>query len=441
MNILVLWAISGISNQTNKVRGRKKRENLRLSFARLANIDHALCFHRYCKDHKFYYHDIQDPVTKALQNFQFDAVIFDTTTASMRFLRPREQFLEIQDRYAFIADWDAVKIAFPQDEYDCSRLLDDWLANLRFDVVYSVFPDQQTLLYPRMSKRGKVLPALTGYVNDDDVNWIGRYARPFDQRTIDIGYRARFLPANFGSYGQVKGLLAERMLRATQGRDLVTDISTDPGDVFLGDDWLHFLGNCRFSLGSEGGSSLWDPNGEVADRVADFTMQNPGADFAEVEAACFPGEDRRRIFPAVSPRLFEAAMLRSGQILVDAPYLDGLEPWRHYLPIDEHCETATEALDRTRDLLAMERMIEACYDVLIDSPRYRYSTHARAVLALIADLAAEKRVQGVPAAKFDRMVSRHRMVSAIVRHLDRRPVRWIRKFASAIDPRGQRPLA
>lgn len=436
LNVLVLWSIAGYYNKAHKIRSNKKRQRARLASARKTSIDHALCFQRYSKEHQYYYHDVSDPLTGVLKDIQFDAVILDTTVSGLRCSRPTEDFLELKERYSFIADWDSVKIAFPQDEYDHSSLLDDWLADYGFDVVYSVLWDHRAVLYPRMSKQAAVLPALTGYVNDTDIDAFGSSAKPFGERHFDIGYRAQFLPARYGRHARMKGLIAERMLRALNGHDLVADISTDPARAILGDDWLKFLGDCRYCLGAESGSSVLDPRGEIADRSVEFIKDNPDASFEEIEAACFPGEDQRWVFSAISPRIFEAALLRCGQILVEGAYLEEFEPWRHYLPIDEHYETAPEVLAKMKDRLAMERMIADCYDVLIATPRYRYSTHATDVMNKVTDLVAEKRVQGISQKKFESMIRRHHLISDAKRHLDRRPIRWIRQYVSELSGRG-----
>jgi hypothetical protein len=367
-----------------------------------------LCFERYAPHHQYFYHEISEPPTSALKDFRFDAVIFDTSASSFRTRSPHYKFLADKERYSFIADWDAVKVAFPQDEYDRSAFLDDWLADYHFDMIYSNLCQHSAMLYPRMSKQARILPALTGYVNDTDIEALGAFAKPFAERRVDIGYRARFLPARFGRHGQMKGFLAGRMLEAVKGRDLVTDISTDADRVFLGDDWQRFLGDCRFCLGSETGSSLWDPEGKIAKRTTKFTRANPNASFEEVEASCFPGVDCRWDFSAVSPRIFEAAVMGCGQILVEGNYLEEMEPWRHYLPIDEHCDTAPEILSRMKDSAEMERMIGDCHDVLIANPRYRYSTHVTEVMDQITDLVAKKRVQGASPEEFESMIERHR---------------------------------
>lgn len=411
------------------------------SCARKTVVDNARCFERYAPENRFYYHDVADPVSGALQDIRFHAVIMDTSAASFRVRRPRHKFLFDKARYSFIAKWDAVKIAFPQDEYDHSELLDDWLADYGFDLVYSVVWEHRDLLYPRMSACGTILPTLTAFVNDADIGDFSALVKPLHERSIDIGYRARFLPAQYGSYGQIKGLMAGRVLQAVNGDDLATDISTDPEDVLLGDDWLRFMSDCRYCLGSQGGVSLWDPRGELRDRVEAFLRQQPAASFEEIEAACFPGQDRRWIFSAVSPRLFEAAMMKCGQILIEAPYLEGLEPWRHYLPLDENCESMPEILGRMRHRGDMQRMIDGCYQELIETPRFRYRTHVAAVMHRIADLVARKRIQGSSKEEFERLVARHREILPVARRNARGRVARLGRSAMKLRWKIQSALA
>ena len=379
---------------------------------RKTRTDHLYSFERYASDNRYYYHNILEPVTAPLKDSRFHAVVLDTTAVSMRVRRPRHKFIADMERYAFLADWDAVKIAVPQDEYDHSELLDRWLSDCRFDVVYSVLPEHGGILYPKMSKQAAIYPALTGYVNDMDVDPAGPGSRfpPLSERNIDIGYRASFLPAWYGSYGQTKGLMAERLRGAIDGYGLVADISTDPDDVILGDDWLAFLADCRFCLGSKGGSSLLDRRGQFRDRVVKYTKGNPTAGYSQIEAACFPGEDRRWVFSAISPRLFEAAVAGCGQILIEDSYLDVLEPWTHYLPIDAACENAPEVIECMRDRDAMQRMVHECYDALIATPRFRYSTFVTEVVNKIANLVVEKHVQGASAGELEAMIARHQQM-------------------------------
>jgi hypothetical protein len=388
------------------------------SVFRKTSVDHAYCFARYAAGHNYLYHNIDHPVTTALRELRFHAVILDTTALCIRYFRPRALFDQEKVRWALVGQTDAVKVAFPQDDYDHSGLLDDWMADWRVDTIYSVLPQHRKLLYPRSISCSEILPALTGYVNDADLVRFASFAKPFPSRNRDVGYRAKHLPPEFGNYGLLKGRISDALNAAREQHRLVIDSSTRPEDVFFGDDWLQFLGDCRFCPGSEGGSSLHDPHGEIRDRVVAFLRDEPQATFEEVEAACFPGLDGRVVFSAVSPRLFETAALKCGQILVEAPYLGVLKPGEHYIPLRPDLSDLDAALEETRNHGKAMRQIDATFEALVVGREFRYSTHAERVIAGIRQRVARNHVQGSSQQVFDRLARRH---GAELEQLARRP--------------------
>lgn len=361
-----------------------------MTAARRTSVNHAKFLAHHAPEHNYLFHDYSWPVTPSLLAIRFHVVLLDTTFLCMRYSRPRSIFEAIRGKYSFVSKSDAVKIAFPQDEYDHGEILDEWLESYGTDAVYSVVWNGWDLFFPRTSKKAEILQALTGYVSDEDVKNVSRFARPYRDRVIDVGYRARDLPAQFGSHGQLKARLGDRFVRAASGDGLRLDVSTRPEDVLLGDAWVRFLGDSKHTLGCEGGSSLWDPRGEIRDRVFEYVAEHPRSTFEEVEAACFPGLDRQRVFSAISPRLFEVTAARSDQVLVPAPYLGQLRPGEHYVPLAEDFSNIQEVLAALGDDAAAERRIEACWAALIEPDTYRYGRHAANVMAKIQELVARK---------------------------------------------------
>ena len=52
----------------------------------------------------------------------------------------------------------------------------------------------------------------------------------------------------------------------------------------MGDQWLRFLGDCRFTVGSRGGASLPDPYGRRRFEVDDFVLKGILARGTRVDA-------------------------------------------------------------------------------------------------------------------------------------------------------------
>lgn len=388
------------------------------SQVRKTSVDHARCFERYAPQHNYMYFDVCDQVTDALRSIPFDAVIIDPTALCIRYFRPRQLFQRALAALEFVRELDAVKVAFPQDDNDHSALLDEWLYRWRVDIIYSVYWENRDAVYVKSGAHAEILAGLTGYVEDRDIELLGRYALPLSQRSIDISYRARKLPPQFGRYGQMKAGIGSLFREGGRNNALSIDVSCDPADVIYGENWLHFLGNSKWCLGSEGGSSILDPYGEIRDRCEAFLAADPDASFEEVEAACFPGEDGRHRFSSPSPRLFEAAMMRCGQILVEAPYYGVLRPQEHYIPLRPDGANLPEVLDQARDLRLLAQMTEACYADLVATPRFRYSTHVQDTLMRIEDIHQKRKIRGCDRERFEALQAKHYRDLSVRRKID-----------------------
>ncbi|WFU66905.1 hypothetical protein [Bradyrhizobium brasilense] len=392
-----------------------------LASARRTSINHAFALLKYAPQHEYTLQSARQPVTARLREQAFDAIILDTTFLCWRWARPRSLWLDrLLDAYRFVAQSDAVKVALPQDEYDHAEVLDAWLADWKVDLIYSVCFDHHEEFYPRARRSARVLEALTGYVDDVDIGLMQRFAVPFDDREIDVGYRARALPAYFGRIGQLKAELGERFRSSMAGRRLKLDISTQPGDAIVGDGWLQFLGNSRFTLGCESGSSLLDPRGEIRECVERQLQRNRTAGFEELEQACFAGQDMRKVYTAAGPRLFEAAIARSCQILTPGNYAGALNPGEHYIALAPDCSNAEDVYEQMQDKDANQARIEACYRALVDDPKFRYRNFVAGLLAEVRDAAVRKGgrlpdCDASPGAITDKLALRESFTRAVLR--------------------------
>jgi hypothetical protein len=355
-----------------------------VALMRRTSVNHAFCLMKYAPEHEYTVQCYGKPIPERLRRECFDVIILDPTFLCWRWAIPRESYYDrLLEEYAFVRASDAVKIALPQDEYDHTELLDEWLEQWRVDIIYSVCFEHRSVFYPRASKHAELREGLAGFVDDAEIELSKRFTRTFAEREIDVGYRARKLPPQFGSFGMMKAAIGERFLERMAGKPLRLDISLRPEDVLNGDDWLRFLGNSRFTLRCESGSSLLDPRGEIRKRILEYVVDHPGAPFEEVEAQCFPGEDRRFVFSAISPRIFETAMARSCNILVPGRYLGVLRPNEHYIPLAADLSNWEETFDAMCNTRGVQDRIEACYSTLIGTQRYCYRTFADELLDVI----------------------------------------------------------
>jgi glycosyltransferase involved in cell wall biosynthesis len=344
---------------------------------------HVAALRAHYPEHEYVFHDTTVGSASELIGIGFDAVVLDVTLLAARWAEDN-RLEAIKRDYAFIKDLQAVKVALPQDEYDCNAVLDEWMCEWNVDVVFSVIDGNWDVLYPKYSQAGTIRLAYTGYIDDSLL-----YTRPsaWAGRPIDIGYRARKLPPYFGALGDNKWRIGEAVKARAIRAGFVTDIVVGDGGALLGHSWLKFINDCKFSLGANSGSSLLDPTGSIQRSVRAYLKEHPQAPFEEVEEACFAGLDREHEFTAISPRVLEAGMLESCQILVEGAYSGILKPWEHYIPIRADASDFDDVAEAMRDHALCARLIANCKSALLDFKALRYESYAKAIMDAIAEKA------------------------------------------------------
>lgn len=326
------------------------------------------------------------PVPKSVKGASFDAIILDPTFLGARWAAS-DYFERILDEFHFVARSPAIKIALPQDDYDCHLLLDDWMARWQVDLLYTVCPEHWQVLYPTYSQRGRIELAYTGYISTELAH---HQFVPFESRPIDIGYRTKRLPPWFGRIGNNKSEIGDLLKPKAESAGFITDIAVGAEHTIFGDKWYRFMDTCKFTLGARSGSSLLDPYGNIQRAIREHLKENPEASFTEMESKFFPGQDGKYDFTALSPRNLEAALCNSCQILVKGNYSGILEPWRDYLPLAPDASNFPELVPIMRDSKRVTAIIKTCRDTVLNSAQLHYSNKAKKIHNDLADLGQQK---------------------------------------------------
>ena len=302
---------------------------------------------------------------KWLRGLRFDAVVLHTTLLGVRWM---PSFARWKRRLAWLADMDAVKVAFPQDDYSYAETLDAWLEELGVSVIGTVLDARhRNELYPRIGANAAFYDVLTGYIDEGSAQRV--QSRLGKTRPHDVVYRARRLPYWLGSHGQLKhriGLAAEASGRQA---GLRCDISTLPHQVILGDAWLDFMASGRATIGAESGASALDRRGEIQREVESLLAADPDLPFDAVAAQLPAGWDDYEFF-AVSPRHLEAVVTKTAQVLVEGRYSGVLEPNVHYIPVRRDLADIDEALEQLKDARVPEGIADQAYADVYRSGRY-----------------------------------------------------------------------
>ena len=345
---------------------------------RKAVAELELALPTYAPEHNYIVHNAWLPFPDYLKEIQFHGIVLGPTFLCARY-NSKEYHLRLKE-FEFVKETDAFKVALPQDDYDCAAILDRWVTDWKVDKVYTVCPEHWDILYPNYLKAGgKLVLGYTGYISPDLINR-RLETKPYEKRSIDVSYRASKLPANFGRMGYLKGDIGRQFQEAFKNEKLIMDISVRPEDTIPGSLWLDFIEDSRFTLGTNSGSSLFDPEGKIRECVTAFVRHRPDAVFEEIENNCFPNQDGKYIFTALSPRLLEAGLLRTGQILTPGPYSGVIIPWEHYIPMEEDFSDFSEVAKAIRDTKYVNQMTFNCRNVLLGEPKLRTENYVKNIL-------------------------------------------------------------
>ncbi len=86
--------------------------------------------------HRVVYWNAGYPVPRPIRELRVDALVLDNTLLVARWA---PGFEKRRASFAWVASSPALKLAFPQDEYNHAHVLDDWLDELGVDVVFSIY--------------------------------------------------------------------------------------------------------------------------------------------------------------------------------------------------------------------------------------------------------------------------------------------------------------
>lgn len=338
--------------------------------------NHLVALQTCFPQHNYLYIDGYAGIPYWLENYHIDVMILHNTFLCLRNNYPLDMLCKMTTP---LKKHPALKIAVPQDEYDMSTILDRWLEDIGIHHIFSNFPQYQEVLYPRASTYASIHLALTGYVTPS----LTRAWKPTIKKQWQIGYRASHLPYWFGSLGQFKFEIGNRVKDYCEKHHIAHNIDTSEYGTLYGKKWYQFLQSCRGVLGCESGSSLLIKDEIVKKNISQFLQTHPDADFDTVARQCFPGEDYRYNFATISPRHLECAALRVCQVLLEGEYDGYLQPHVHYLPLKRDFSNLSDVLAQLNNDDLVNEITDNAYQDLIVSDKFScraFATHLMGVI-------------------------------------------------------------
>jgi hypothetical protein len=197
--------------------------------------------------------------------------------------------------------------------------------------------------------------------------------RAYQDRPIDVGYRARKVPAWLGELGREKYEIG-RIFRDDVADDgLALDISFREEDRLYGDRWIDFVCDCKAMLGVESGASVFDFTGGIQRSVESHARRNPGVDFQTLKELYFGDKEGKIALNQISPRCFEAAALRTLLVMYEGDYSGRMQPWRHYVPLKKDHSNHEEVVALLKDPKRATEIIETAYREVACNPDNTFS--------------------------------------------------------------------
>ncbi|HUH83764.1 MAG TPA: glycosyltransferase [Stellaceae bacterium] len=336
--------------------------------------------------HRVHRLDLARRLPREIDLDRFDGVVIHySLLASLDFLA-EETTLER------LAGFRGIKALFIQDEHRHVLRTRALLRRLGITVLFTCVPAAEVeKVYPMAELPGlRKESVLTGYVAQDLVR---RTVPPLAGRPVDVGYRARRVPAWLGRLGQEKWQIGVRFAADAGDHGLICDISHREEDRLQGEGWVAFLTRCKAVLGSESGSSVFDWSGGIEQAVTRDALRAPDTSFETLRERYFRDEEDRVRNGQISPRCFEAAALRTLMILYEGGYSGVLTPWRHYVPLARNHANMAEVVAVLRDPARAQAIVDTAHREIACNDAYSFAAHVGRVDAVLAE---EKRTTSAP---------------------------------------------
>ncbi len=339
-------------------------------FSDAATIDeHIEAFGRYSR-FPFWKVNTDLGFPRRLAGLSFDAVVLHYTLfASGPFpYQLNDDFLDY-----LAADERSYKVAFFQDEHEYCQRRFRFLDRYRVGCVYTCFePQYFAATYGKYTRVPKLVSHVPAYVSADLVEAAERLSPPDGERTIDVGYRTRPVPPWIGRGGMEKVEIGERFAERARDAGLRLDISMREEDRLYGEDWYRFMANCRGLLGTESGASCVDLEDEVREEYDRLSAGGREVTVEELERGALGRWDGKVQLRTTASRHFEAAALRTCQVMYDGHYSGALKPMEHYIPLKKDFSNFDQVLEQFGDPEVRRTITDNAYRDLIASGEHSY---------------------------------------------------------------------
>jgi hypothetical protein len=325
--------------------------------------DHINAYVRHSHHRWVVFNPISIPNCDTLNFNYFDAIAIHYSICSLF------EWMVAPDIARKIHEYQGPKFQFIQDEYRWVNRISEKMAHLGINTLFTLVRQdlvEQAYNHPGL-KNVKKVSVLAGYVPE---HLVGAPTIPIKDRPFDIIYRSREVQYWLGKLGQEKKWMAQGVLARAEQYGLTTDISVKEEKRIYGDKWHDFLRSGRVALGTEGGASIWDFDSTACDKAEEYLTRHPDATFEEVHKAVLEPYEGNLMYNTLSPRLFEAAALRTPLVMFPGWYNGVVEAGKHYIVLEKDFSNFADVVKKIKDTPFLEDMAARTYEDIVDSGKY-----------------------------------------------------------------------
>lgn len=301
----------------------------------------------------------------------FDCIILTTSFLSSKWTA--KGFERVKSRIQNLNRYNGLIVALPQDEFINTALLDSYFESLGNLHIMTILPEREwPRVYPRSMKKGHAFEqVLTGYINQLPK----KNQKDFFKREYEISYRAWQTEPWLGLHSYKKYEICTKFSEIKKSN---WNISTHPKDVLIGKSWDKLLQNSKFTIGTEQGASISDPQGLLREQYLIYKEYNCDSDWIKSYKDCnFAVHDNSLELKGLSPRIFEAMQNNVALILLEGDYNGVLTPNKHYLPLKEDYSNL-EAIVSNLNVEIYKKII-ASYSEIFDNNKLWYNHLAETI--------------------------------------------------------------
>lgn len=331
-------------------------------------LENIFAFGRHSK-YKTCYVNTAHPFPEELRKLSFRCVILHYSIFGIHPFRFDSDYSE------YLAQSNSAKMAFFQDEYRFCRPRFEFINKFGIDCIFTLFEEQYfAQTYQHFTNAKKIVQCIPGYVSDEIISASKFMQYPEEKRTIDISYRGRENPPYLGMASFEKREIGRRFKKMVEARalDISLDIDSREENRIYGNQWLHFMASSKAALGVESGSSIVDFTGNAYALCSSITKINPQTPFEEMYESFLHFFEGDISYKTISPRHFEAASLKTSQILFEGCYSGILKPDVHFIELKKDFSNFDEVIEKFNNKDFRAQLNENAYRDVIESGKYTY---------------------------------------------------------------------